>query len=621
MTMTDPSITIKPDHQEQKPFSRRAAGSLAQRVLFMSIALLGLPLLIHSFFLYHREYRDNVADAFITMRSLAESRALYMEQMIQNQLTILQALIDDLPEAAREQNLFLKSEAKEYGVDELFYVAFDSNQNPVCEDLFCRDSTVLPFIQQSIQSGKLIFINPNSTDKNEWLYVGKLIKSSGRLQGALVIATPTDRFLTRLAFREYSPYPLRLSLIDASGDIFLSSEKGIEGKRFAQSGEAFFWIPQTDQANSWVLQTQNGSFLAVKIPIEGTSYTLMLDVPERSIANLQMKDYFFRIATLLFFVCIVGGGILVWLTHRISKPLQSLCSVMKRIAEGGVHVRFTPDRMGFEINVLGQQMNQMLDSMVAHQQEAEREKIVRERLAQELKIGHEIQSSMLPTDLPDFPSLIMAPGYLSAREVSGDFYDLFVLDDGCLMIAIADAADKGISACLFSLSFRSMLRTAAATLKDLSSTVNVANTLLMHDTAESSFFITAWVGIYNPKTNELSYCSQGHPPAYIRKKSGGLTELQASGIALGVEPIAAKVEKVRLNEGDLLFLYTDGVIEAVDTDHQLFGKERLKEFLSRSKKSEPQAVVDRLLEEIHLFSGGASQSDDLTLLAISLKSS
>ena len=117
--------------------------------------------------------------------------------------------------------------------------------------------------------GSLIFINPNSSDKNEWLYVGKLIESSGRLKGALVIATPTDRFLTRLAYREYSPYPLRLSLIDAAGDIFLSSEKGIEGKHFAQSSESMFWIPQADQPNSWILQTQKGSFLAVKIPIEG----------------------------------------------------------------------------------------------------------------------------------------------------------------------------------------------------------------------------------------------------------------------------------------------------------------------------------------------------------------
>ena len=164
--MTDRPISIKPDHPGQKPLSRLAAGSLAQRVLFMSIALFGLPLLIHTFFLYHREYRENVADALITMRSLAESRALYMEQMIQNQLTILQALVDDLPEGARNKNEFLKNEANEYGVDDLFYVAFDKNQKPVCDDLFCRDPADQPLIQQAIQDGKLVFIVKRA-DKEE----------------------------------------------------------------------------------------------------------------------------------------------------------------------------------------------------------------------------------------------------------------------------------------------------------------------------------------------------------------------------------------------------------------------------------------------------------------------
>jgi phosphoserine phosphatase RsbU/P len=615
--MTDRSISIKSD-PASKPLSRLAAGSLAQRVLFMTIVLVGLPLLIHTFLLYHREYRENIDDALLTMRSLAESRALYMEQMVQNQLTILGALSDDFPESRLGQNEFLKSEAKEHGVDQIFYVTFDSDQKPVCEELFCRDPSILPAMQQLIQNKTLFFINRNAEDHNEWLYVGKMIGSSGSVQRALLIATPADRILTRLAYREYSPYPLRLSFVDASGNIFLSSEKGIEGKHFAQSSEEFSWVPQANQPNSWVLKTARGSFLAVKIPIEETNYTLMLDVSEQSIANLQMKDYFFRIATLLFFVCVVGGGILIWLTHRISRPLQSLCAVMKRIAQGANHARFTEDKMGFEINVLGRQMNQMLDALLLHQQEAEREKMARERLAQELRIGHQIQASMLPVDLPDFPSLKIAPGYLSAREVSGDFYDFFVLDDGRLMIAIADAADKGISACLFSLSFRSMLRTAAAILKDLSATASMANTLFMLDTAATSFFITAWIGIYDPLTRELSYCSQGHPPAYVRKKNGKLIELQASGMALGVEIIQPKIELIRLDEGDLLFLYTDGVIEAVDTDHQFFGKERLKEFLLRSRKNEPHAIVDRLLEEIHLFSGGASQADDLTLLAIGL---
>jgi phosphoserine phosphatase RsbU/P len=600
------------DKIEKVPFSRRAAGSLAHRVLFMSIALLGLPLLIHTFFLYHREYRENVVDAFQTMRSLAESRATYMEQMIQNQQIVLHALEDEIPPDPAAQKDFFHHAAEEYEVDELFYVAFDADHNPVCPDPLCQDPTFLPYLSDGIRQGSFVFLNPRGESKNDWLYVGKTIAAGQMTTGALVIATPAERFLSRLVYLEYSPYPLQLSLIDETGQIILSSDK-------EKKSPPLHWTPEPSLPNSWFVEAKSGDFLAVKIPVEGTRYSLMLDVSEKSIANLQMKDYFFRIASLLFFVCLLGGGILMWLTHRVSKPLRSLCAVMKRVSEGASHIRFTPDRMGFEINVLGQQLNQMLDALIAHQQEADRERIARERLAQELRIGHQIQASMLPTQLPEVPSLEMAPGYLSAREVSGDFYDLFVLKDGRLMISIADAADKGISACLFSLSFRSMLRTSAAVMSDLASIVNTANTLLLRDTAASSFFVTAWIGIYDPLTRKLDYCSQGHPPAYIRKSNGDVIELAAEGMALGIEEIQPRIQHVALSVQDLLFLYTDGVIEANDPDHQLFGKERLKEFLHRCKKDATQAVVDQMLEEIHLFCSGAPQADDLTLLAIRVR--
>ncbi|MBF8263858.1 MAG: hypothetical protein HW387_1523 [Parachlamydiales bacterium] len=569
----------------------------------MSVVLLGLPLLIHTFFLYHREYRENVDDAFLTMRSLAESRALYIEQMIQYQQTILGDLEDDLPETGEAIKEFLQSEAKKFDLQSLFYAAFDEAQKSFCQE----------FLTLAGQK-KFVLICPQASEKNQRLYVGR-----NTPKGALVIATPADQLMTRLAVQEYSPYPLRISLIDESGAIVLSSSKGCEGQKLSDESKITAWVSAHNQPNAWILKAPCGNLLAVKIPIDNTTYTLLLDTPEKAISNLQMKDYLIRVASLLFFICILGGGVLIWLTRRISKPLQSLCLVMKRIEEGGTHTRFKEDRMGFEINVLGRQMNQMLDTMFAHQLAAERERIARERLAEELKIGHQIQAGMLPTDLPNFAFLDVAPGYLAAREVSGDFYDMMVLDDGRLLIAMGDAADKGISACLYSLSFRSMLRMAAAVEKDLARIVTVSNSILMRDTAATSFFITAWIGLYDPQSKELTYCSQGHPPAYVRTKAGQVIELSAEGMALGLEKLEPRIAKFALSEQDLLFLYTDGVIEAIDADQQFFGKERLKEFLARCKKSQPQAFVDQLIDEIHLFSRGAAQSDDLTILAIRVK--
>jgi sigma-B regulation protein RsbU (phosphoserine phosphatase) len=215
------------------------------------------------------------------------------------------------------------------------------------------------------------------------------------------------------------------------------------------------------------------------------------------------------------------------------------------------------------------------------------------------------------------PSLEVFPGYHSALEVSGDFYDLVVLEGGRVLIAIADAAGKGISACLFSLSFRSMLRSVAATQQDLAAIVRIANDLLMYDTSLSSFFITAWLGLYDPKSGELSYCSQGHPPTLlVREKEVQL--LSTGGIAFGVEPIDPTIKTIQLLRQDLLFLYTDGITEAENGRKELFGMERLKEVILRSRAS-LKADARLLLDEIEQFCAGASQSDDVTFLFLRVK--
>ncbi len=342
----------------------------------------------------------------------------------------------------------------------------------------------------------------------------------------------------------------------------------------------------------------------------------MLTIPKNAIQELQQKEYYYRIGLLFIFVGVIGGGAVFLLSRRIGKPLKALCKTMTRVSEGGVHVRYTPDWMGFEINQLGKQFNETLDSLLLHQQEAERERIGRERLAEELKIGHEIQMSLLPTHLPNLPEIDMAPGYLPAKEVSGDFYDLFQLENGTILLAVADTAGKGISACLYSLGLRSMIRSLARTTKDLSEIVLQANDLFWIDARNSGMFVTLWLGIYDPAKHLLTYCTQGHPPGLL-KRGNHIQELWTGGIALGAQQLdAIPTAQITLAEGDFLFLYTDGIIEAHDPDAQLFGQKRLREFILRKKKESSQQFVDQLLEEIHLFSQGSPQHDDIAMLAL-----
>lgn len=599
-----------------KSFSRSATGSLARRVLYGALALLGIPLFVHTFFLYKREYNINIQDAFESLGLLAESRALYIDEVIRNQQNLLEALWADLPSHENEIDSFLKQEADLFKtVDQFIYMPIEGGM-PVCENALCKDPTYRPFLLKAMQKDQFIFINPFSESEEDTLFVCKTVPSAKEPAALFCAVSNASQMLEHLMLFEDTEFPLRLSLINQDGLIFLSTEKEFVGTKLAESTKDIEWTPYEKIKGAWYLETPKESSLAVKIGIEGTDYELLVDVPEKSVADLQWKSYFFRIGSFVLFILVFGGAILLWFTHRVSKPLIALGEAMARISEGAQHVRFKPDRMGFEINAIGVQLNSMLDSLLAHQERAERERIARERLAQELKIGQEIQASMLPKDLPDFPAFDIAPGYLAAREVSGDFYDLYPREDGKLFIAIADAADKGISACLYSLSFRSMLRTAAATMQDLATISKTANRLFMHDTEESSFFITAWIGLYDPQTKLLQYCSHGHPPAYLRFPDGKIKTLSTRGMALGVQETDPEVKEIILREGEVLFLYTDGVIEAHDPNKRLFGKERLIEFLSRTQAKTAKEIVDELLKEVHSFCSGAPQADDLTLIAI-----
>ncbi len=359
------------------------------------------------------------------------------------------------------------------------------------------------------------------------------------------------------------------------------------------------------------------SSLIQSFPVRGAQFFLTLSIQEKAIKQLHKEWYFFHFLSVLFFVGGLGG-LCAWLmTRRIAKPLKQLCSVMGRVGEGAVHVRYQADSMGFEINELGRQFNETLDQLLAQMEQTEQEKLGRERLAEELKIGRTIQSGLLPTQFPALRNLAIAAGFVPAREVGGDFYDVFPFGENKVMIAIADTAGKGVSACLYALGLRSTLRALSAqgTMK-LSELVAKANHLFLEDAGSTGMFATLWLGIYHEMSGKLEYCNQGHPPAYVMR-DGTLTELSGQGIALGVEENETIIVKQEiLRQGDVLILYTDGVIEAHDLRNQLFGSDRLQKILRSDRKRDPAQIVSDVFSAVEEFSRNAPQHDDLTLLII-----
>lgn len=429
--------------------------------------------------------------------------------------------------------------------------------------------------------------------------------------------------------------------VNAKGHfIWAEPSKGVLfGKEIEEHQALGIWVPfsellnQLGQVNGFpypvfiALLGENRTVLAgaikedalqVEFPIQRANFSLALTVPEKSIEAIQYQTYLYRFVTLVVFIGAIGGTIVILLSRRITKPLQRLCHTLDRVSEGAIHVRYEPDRMGFEINELGKQFNMTLDALFDHQKSAHHERIQREKLAQEFRIGKEIQMNLLPQHLPEWEALDIAPGFKSAKEVSGDFYDLFPFEEDKLLIVIADTAGKGISACLYALGLRSLLRGFVTVKGNLSEALLDANHLFWLDARQSGMFITAWVGIYDRKSHELTYANLGHPPAILKRKNH-LLELATQGIALGaIDADLIETKTMVLHPEDLLFLYTDGILEAESPSGGRFGLKNLQETL-QSNACPSDVLIENLWEEIEKFTTTAPQHDDMACLSIRIR--
>jgi len=248
------------------------------------------------------------------------------------------------------------------------------------------------------------------------------------------------------------------------------------------------------------------------------------------------------------------------------------------------------------------------------------EEIKRQRLEEEMAVGRKIQLSLLPEACPVVPGWEFTALYQPAHLVGGDFYDFFELPSGpnWFGLVIADVADKGVPAALMMALSRSIIRTKAMT-TDLSpsNVLKRANQLIMKD-SRSRLFLTAFYAMLDTHTGQLRYSIAGHNrPLWLRTEDGTCEELAGQGIVLGIfEDIELEEREVNIAPGDLVVFYTDGITEAMDSSHQLFGEERLRAVITANPEVTAQQLLQDIINAVYTFMGNAPQADDLTLFVI-----
>jgi len=253
------------------------------------------------------------------------------------------------------------------------------------------------------------------------------------------------------------------------------------------------------------------------------------------------------------------------------------------------------------------------------QAEVYQETLIHQRVTQELRLAGEIQSGFLPERTPILPGWDIAASLKPARQTSGDFYDFFQLEGDRLGIIIADVADKGLGAALYMALGRTLLLTYAQEYPENPAAVLDATNGRMLSDARAHMFITAFYGVLEPGIGRLIYCNAGHhPPILISDSGRGIPrELDPNGIALGIDAQASWVAvSHRIDVGDTLLLYTDGVVEANNAAGEFFGMERLFETAKRVAHHPSQWILRAIYQEVLDFQQGVTQSDDITLISI-----
>jgi sigma-B regulation protein RsbU (phosphoserine phosphatase) len=243
-----------------------------------------------------------------------------------------------------------------------------------------------------------------------------------------------------------------------------------------------------------------------------------------------------------------------------------------------------------------------------------------ERIETELGIASEIQRSILPRIFPPFPNRDEFDLYaetIPAREMGGDFYDFFLLDQERLGLVIADVSGKGVPAAVFMAVTCTILRATAPQSASPGECLFRVNNVLCPEN-DSAMFVTVFYAILNTRTGDVEYSNAGHNLPYVLSARGTVTMLEnPGGMALGVIPDAPYPRsRVRLRPGDGLFLYTDGITEAMDGRGTLFSDGRLQQLLVRIHEQTPLELVRDTVAEVRTHAAGEPQADDITLLAI-----
>ena len=305
--------------------------------------------------------------------------------------------------------------------------------------------------------------------------------------------------------------------------------------------------------------------------------------------------------------------IYILIKRVIINNLKKINDTLGRITQGDLNV--TVDvRSNEEFSSLSDDINSTVSTLKRYIAEAAA------RIDKELEYAKQIQLSALPTNFPECEEYNIYAQMIAAKEVGGDFYDFYKINDTTVAILAADVSGKGIPAAMFMMTAKTIIKDLAESGMAVNDIFTKANAKLCENN-ESGMFVTAWMGILDITTGNMTFANAGHNPPLLKRANGDFEYLKtrAGFVLAGMEGVRYRVGELTLYPGDRLFLYTDGVPEATNAENQLYGEERLIDFMNKNLNTEATMLLPALKANIDEFVGDAPQFDDITMLMFDYK--
>ena len=416
-------------------------------------------------------------------------------------------------------------------------------------------------------------------------------------------------------------------LVSGSGDIIASAVMKDADAAFENILDASSAVYE---ASGPIMSGETGAMLSGGVyyaytPVSSANWKFCVHIPESLVLAPVKAMERNIVAAIIAFIVILALIILcvVLMVRRFSRnltaPLIALGKDAQTISSGDLDYR-AEIRSNDEIGDLAKSFNGMAASLKEYIENLTAVTAEKERIGAELDVATHIQKSMLPCIFPAFPDRKEFDVYATmnpAKEVGGDFYDFFMVDDTHLAVVMADVSGKGVPAALFMVIGKTLIKDHTEPGISLGDVFSDVNNMLCDSNSEG-LFITAFEGVLDLVTGEFRYVNAGHEPPYICKQGEGYEayRIKAGFVLAGMEDLRYREGSLQLSAGDRIFLYTDGVTEATDAENQLYGSERLHRVLNDHLDANPEALLAAVKADVDRFVGDAPQFDDITMLCM-----